>query len=116
MSAAEAAAEHGGNVYDKYGTRNPVARRLMAGFTRDLDALVDRTGADEGHEVGCGEGELALMLARFGAGHYPPAEDISEIGRARSERLQQVADIAATAHYIIVKPADCLHGSCRHLR
>ena len=52
MSAAETAAEHGGNVYDKYGTRNPVARRLMAGFTSDLDALVDRTEVREGHEVG----------------------------------------------------------------
>ncbi len=66
MSAAEVAAERGGNVYDKYGTRNPVARRLMAGFISDLDALVERTGAREGHEVGCGEGELAIRLAQRG--------------------------------------------------
>jgi SAM-dependent methyltransferase len=66
VSAAEVAAERGGNVYDKYGTRNPVARRLMAGFTSDLDALVDRTGARDGHEVGCGEGELAIRLAQRG--------------------------------------------------
>jgi 2-polyprenyl-3-methyl-5-hydroxy-6-metoxy-1,4-benzoquinol methylase len=56
----------GGNVYDKYGTSNPVARRLMAGFTRRLDELVERTGASEAHEVGCGEGELAIRLARRG--------------------------------------------------
>jgi SAM-dependent methyltransferase len=66
VSATETAAERGGNVYDKYGTRNPVARRLMAGFTSDLDALVESTGAREGHEVGCGEGELAIRLARRG--------------------------------------------------
>jgi SAM-dependent methyltransferase len=66
VSAADTAAERGGNVYDKYGTRNPVARRLMAGFTSDLDALVERTGAHEGHEVGCGEGELAIRLAGRG--------------------------------------------------
>jgi 2-polyprenyl-3-methyl-5-hydroxy-6-metoxy-1,4-benzoquinol methylase len=59
-------AEAGGNVYDKYGTSNPVARRLMAGFMRQLDELVDRTGATEAHEVGCGEGELAIRLARRG--------------------------------------------------
>jgi 2-polyprenyl-3-methyl-5-hydroxy-6-metoxy-1,4-benzoquinol methylase len=56
----------GGNIYDKYGTSNPVARRLMAGFTRRLDELVERTGASEAHEVGCGEGELAIRLARRG--------------------------------------------------
>ena len=55
-----------GNVYDKYGTSNPVARRLMAGFTSRLDRLVERTGAKRGHEVGCGEGELAIRLARRG--------------------------------------------------
>jgi 2-polyprenyl-3-methyl-5-hydroxy-6-metoxy-1,4-benzoquinol methylase len=59
-------AEAGGNVYDKYGTSNPVARRLMAGFMAQLDELVDRTGASEAHEVGCGEGELAIRLARRG--------------------------------------------------
>jgi 2-polyprenyl-3-methyl-5-hydroxy-6-metoxy-1,4-benzoquinol methylase len=61
-----AAVEAGGNVYDKYGTSNPVARRLMARFMAQLDELVDRTGATEAHEVGCGEGELAIRLARRG--------------------------------------------------
>jgi 2-polyprenyl-3-methyl-5-hydroxy-6-metoxy-1,4-benzoquinol methylase len=60
------AAEAGGNVYDKYGTSNPVARRLMAGFMGQLDELVERSGAKEAHEVGCGEGELAIRLARRG--------------------------------------------------
>lgn len=60
------AAEAGGNVYDKYGTSNPVARRLMAGFTGELDELVGVTGATEAHEVGCGEGELSIRLARRG--------------------------------------------------
>jgi 2-polyprenyl-3-methyl-5-hydroxy-6-metoxy-1,4-benzoquinol methylase len=58
--------EVGGNVYDKYGTSNPIARRLMAGFLRQLDRLVERTGASEAHEVGCGEGELAIRLVRRG--------------------------------------------------
>jgi 2-polyprenyl-3-methyl-5-hydroxy-6-metoxy-1,4-benzoquinol methylase len=56
----------GGNVYDKYGARNPVARRLMAGFMADLDELVTRSGARDAHEVGCGEGELSIRLARRG--------------------------------------------------
>ena len=58
--------EVGGNVYDKYGTSNPVARRLMAGFLGSLDELVERSGATEVHEVGCGEGELSIRLAGRG--------------------------------------------------
>ncbi|HEX3294651.1 MAG TPA: methyltransferase domain-containing protein [Solirubrobacterales bacterium] len=61
-----ASTESGGNVYDKYGTSNPIARRLMAGFMLDLDQLVERTGAREAHEVGCGEGEISIRLARSG--------------------------------------------------
>jgi SAM-dependent methyltransferase len=56
----------GGNLYDKYGTRNPIARRLVGGFVSELARLVSRTGAREGHEVGCGEGELTIRLARMG--------------------------------------------------
>ena len=59
-------AEAGGNVYDKYGSSNPIERRLMAGFMAQLDELVERTGAKEAHEVGCGEGELSIRLARRG--------------------------------------------------
>jgi len=54
-----------GNVYDKYGTRNPVARRLMRGFEGSFVELVERTRAAEVHEVGCGEGNLARLLARL---------------------------------------------------
>jgi trans-aconitate methyltransferase len=56
----------GGNVYDKYATRNPVERRLVDGFCGLLSELAARTGAREAHEVGCGEGELSIMLARRG--------------------------------------------------
>ena len=64
--SVEAAEAGGGNVYDKYGTRNPIARRLMGGFTADLDELVERSGEREAHEVGCGEGELSIRLAGKG--------------------------------------------------
>jgi 2-polyprenyl-3-methyl-5-hydroxy-6-metoxy-1,4-benzoquinol methylase len=38
----------------------------MAGFMAQLDELVERTRASEAHEVGCGEGELAIRLAGRG--------------------------------------------------
>jgi 2-polyprenyl-3-methyl-5-hydroxy-6-metoxy-1,4-benzoquinol methylase len=59
-------AEVGGNVYDKYGTANPIERRLVAGFMASLDELVERSGAREAHEVGCGEGEVSIRLAQRG--------------------------------------------------
>lgn len=55
-----------GNYYDKYGTQNPVARRLMAGFLAAFDELCARTGASTVLEVGCGEGHLSLRLMARG--------------------------------------------------
>jgi SAM-dependent methyltransferase len=58
--------EAGGNVYDKYESKNPVERRLVGGFLRQFDALVELTGARDAHEVGCGEGELSMRMASAG--------------------------------------------------
>ena len=55
-----------GNAYDKYGTRNPLARAMVSGFLETLRKLVQATGAREVHEVGCGEGHLSVRLARQG--------------------------------------------------
>lgn len=55
-----------GNHYDKYGTANPLARRLMQGFLDSFDRLVGATGARDAYEVGCGEGHLSLRLLQRG--------------------------------------------------
>lgn len=55
-----------GNVYDKYATRNPIARYLMDGFLASFHDLARRSGAAEAHEVGCGEGGLCVEMARLG--------------------------------------------------
>lgn len=53
-----------GNYYDKFGTSNPIARRLMAGFLRDFRALLLPLQVERILEVGCGEGHmLAVMRA-----------------------------------------------------
>ena len=42
-----------GNTYDKYGSTNPVVRRLMAGFESTLDELLsDQVGAPQ-PDLGC---------------------------------------------------------------
>jgi len=45
-----------GNTFDKYGSRNPVVRRLMTGFERSLDELYERAAPESILDVGCGEG------------------------------------------------------------
>ncbi len=74
----------GGNVYDKYATRHPIERRLVGGFLGQVDELVALTGAAEAHEVGCGEGEISIRLARRGLrvrGSDVAAEVIAEARR-----------------------------------
>ncbi len=52
-----------GNTYDKYGSTNPVVRRLMAGFERTLDELFTIAAPDTILDVGCGEGVLTEQWA-----------------------------------------------------
>lgn len=55
-----------GNYYDKYNTKNPVARWLMDGFLQSFDALTVQSGVKNAYEVGCGEGHLSMRLADRG--------------------------------------------------
>jgi ubiquinone/menaquinone biosynthesis C-methylase UbiE len=52
-----------GNTYDKYGSTNPVVRRLMAGFERTLDELFAQAAPASVLDVGCGEGVLTEQWA-----------------------------------------------------
>jgi 2-polyprenyl-3-methyl-5-hydroxy-6-metoxy-1,4-benzoquinol methylase len=47
-----------GNTYDKYGSTNPLVKRLMAGFEATLEELFARTSPSSVLDVGCGEGVL----------------------------------------------------------
>lgn len=53
-----------GNTYDKYGSTNPLVRRLMAGFERDLDELFELAAPSSVLDVGCGEGVLVHRWAQ----------------------------------------------------
>jgi 2-polyprenyl-3-methyl-5-hydroxy-6-metoxy-1,4-benzoquinol methylase len=52
-----------GNTYDKYGSSNPVVRRLMSGFERSLEELMRLAAPTSLLDIGCGEGVLTHQWA-----------------------------------------------------
>jgi ubiquinone/menaquinone biosynthesis C-methylase UbiE len=66
MTPSQAAADNSvptGNTYDKYGSTNPVVRRLMASFEQALDELFTVASPASVLDVGCGEGVLSARWA-----------------------------------------------------
>jgi 2-polyprenyl-3-methyl-5-hydroxy-6-metoxy-1,4-benzoquinol methylase len=47
-----------GNTFDKYGSRNPVVRRLVTGFVTAVSDLLAQAAPGSILDVGCGEGVL----------------------------------------------------------
>jgi SAM-dependent methyltransferase len=52
-----------GNTYDKYGSENPVVKKLMAGFHAALDDLWEKAQPRSVLDIGCGEGVLTYDWA-----------------------------------------------------
>jgi 2-polyprenyl-3-methyl-5-hydroxy-6-metoxy-1,4-benzoquinol methylase len=68
-----------GNTYDKYGSTNPLVRRMMAGFEATLDELLARARPQSLLDVGCGEGVLVQRFAqRLGAERRVVGIDLEE--------------------------------------
>ncbi|HWF55294.1 MAG TPA: class I SAM-dependent methyltransferase [Solirubrobacteraceae bacterium] len=52
-----------GNTFDKYGSTNPIVKRLMAGFEHTLEELFTTAAPRSVLDVGCGEGVLSERWA-----------------------------------------------------
>ncbi len=61
-SGAASAVTPTGNTYDKYGSTNPIEQRMMAGFMRSLDGLLDGLAPVRILEVGVGEGHVMTRV------------------------------------------------------
>lgn len=94
-----------GNYEDKYNTKNPISKALMAGFLRAFKKNIRAAGASGEVqsicEVGCGEGELLKILHA----QYPNAalfaSDISEGEVAKAQK-----NCAAQVHYSVQNAED----------
>jgi 2-polyprenyl-3-methyl-5-hydroxy-6-metoxy-1,4-benzoquinol methylase len=67
MSGGVTVSEDGivtGNTYDKYGSTNPLVRRMMAGFEGTLEQLFTAATPRSLLDVGCGEGVLVHEWAQ----------------------------------------------------
>jgi SAM-dependent methyltransferase len=68
-----------GNTYDKYGSTNPIVRRLMAAFHRNLDACYATAAPTSILDIGCGEGVLTQAWAgRLGSGGRIVGTDLDD--------------------------------------
>ncbi|TMK39728.1 MAG: class I SAM-dependent methyltransferase [Actinobacteria bacterium] len=90
--AASSASAEGvvtGNTYDKYGSTNPVVRRLMGSFEATLDELMGMARPGSLLDVGCGEGVLTQRwAAHMGAGRVVGIDLDDGKLRAEWERRQ----------------------------
>ncbi|MEZ4385601.1 MAG: class I SAM-dependent methyltransferase [Nannocystaceae bacterium] len=86
-----------GNVDDKYDTRNPIARRLVAGFLRAVGELYASRRPRAVLEVGCGEGRLADHLLR----RYPRPERFAacDLEDARAPGIDPAIDFQIASIY-----------------
>jgi len=84
-----------GNVFDKYGSRNPIVRRLMKGFSDSLSELVALASPATIHEVGCGEGYWTNHWRRAGidARGSDFSSKVIEIARANARNSGITEDI-----------------------
>lgn len=100
MSGNDPRQNIGGNYYDKYHSRNPIARFLMRGFLSAFDEMIEVASPRSVYEVGCGEGELLARLRGRGVQVSGCDIDAPTVARARARVPQvdiEVADLASLA-------------------
>ncbi len=90
MKALDKPEFYAGNVYDKYGSKNPIERLLMEGFLSSIKELISPLTVAGILEVGCGEGHLANHISRFGEFDIEAVDLSPEILKAAAESYKNI--------------------------
>ena len=95
-----------GNTYDKYGTRNPIARWIMKGFDDALSDLVGRANPKTIHEVGCGEGYWVMRWNELGiqARGSDFSEKVIALARENAQSKRMPPDIFSVRSIYDMRP------------
>ena len=80
-----------GNTYDKYASKNPVERRLMAGFFQALTSSLPDAAPRHVLEVGVGEAEVTSVVAERYPGTTVVGIDLPDDELAAAWRDKPVA-------------------------
>lgn len=88
-----------GNTYDKYGSTNPVVRRLMSNFERTLGELFLQAAPDSVLDVGCGEGVLTHQWAQALGDKRIVGIDLPDDKLAAEQATRQRANL----EYLVMK-------------
>ena len=92
-----------GNVFDKYGSRNPLVRRIVDNFLRTMTTLAGELTGIRLLEVGSGEGHVLGVLAR----HLRPRQ---ALGLDLSHEI--VAQAHAASPHLSFAVASAYHLPC----
>ena len=82
-----------GNTYDKYGSANPLVRRMMARFEGDLDALLRLAHPSSLLDVGCGEGVLVHRWASMSGATRMVGVDLEEESLQRGWAVREAPNL-----------------------
>ena len=78
-----------GNAFDKYGSRNPIVKWMMNGFTASLSDFVAQANPATIHEVGCGEGYWVCKWTKAGMAARGSDFSAQVINLARKNAVSQ---------------------------
>jgi len=81
-----------GNVFDKYGSNNPIVNWIMNGFNSSLSEFISRVDPSTIHEVGCGEGFWVLTWLQKGISTRGSDFSVKVIEIARQNAMSQNMD------------------------
>jgi len=109
MKISEGIKEDGivvGNVYDKYGSKNPIVQKIMDNFNKSLSGLVARSKSKQIHEIGCGEGYWVMQWKAQGieARGSDFSAQVIEIAQKNALEENLSADIFEQCSIYDVKP------------